>query len=461
MSVDVLNQKAITMILAYLITMLLCSNGHDFYNRGKFEEIKHTLKQTLVLAALVAVICVIKNEDITISRGIYIITIFTYFISTGITHIFIKLYLYKVCKNSSKNSQLFLITTKDRVEQVIEDMNHREQWSNKITSIAIIDEDMVGQDICGIPVKANCNTMIAYIKKEVVDEVFINIPYWQAYGIEQPLQYDEVAVTKDIRKNKNNLEEYTFSLRNIIMELENMGTTIHLNVQILEGLEDFSSYLNKMGDIPVVTFAKKIYDYKQLVLKRIMDICGSVIGLIITAVVAVFLAPILYIESPGPIFFKQKRVGKNGRYFYIYKFRSMYKDAEERKKELMDQNEMNGLMFKMTDDPRITKVGKFIRKTSIDELPQFWNVLKGDMSLVGTRPPTVDEFKHYETYHKRRLSTKPGITGLWQVSGRSNIDNFEEVVKLDLEYIDNWSVWQDIKILCKTVMVVFKRGGAK
>ena len=127
----------------------------------------------------------------------------------------------------------------------------------------------------------------------------------------------------------------------------------------------------------------------------------------------------------------------------------------------MKQNEMDGLMFKMKDDPRITKVGKFIRKTSIDELPQFFNVLRGDMSLVGTRPPTVDEFERYEEHHKRRLSLRPGITGMWQVSGRSDIQNFEDVVRLDLEYIDNWSVWLDIKILFQTVFVVLLHRGAE
>ena len=198
-----------------------------------------------------------------------------------------------------------------------------------------------------------------------------------------------------------------------------------------------------------------------MLIKRAIDIVGAIVGLIITAVVTVFVAPAILIESPGPLFFKQKRVGKNGRYFYMYKFRSMYNDAEERKKALMEQNEMKGLMFKMTDDPRITKVGKFIRATSIDELPQFFNVLKGDMSLVGTRPPTVDEFMQYAGYHKRRLSIKPGITGLWQVSGRSNIEDFEEVVKLDLEYIDNWSLALDMKILLKTILVVFKKDGSR
>ena len=139
----------------------------------------------------------------------------------------------------------------------------------------------------------------------------------------------------------------------------------------------------------------------------------------------------------------------------------MYADAEDRKKELMEENEMKGLMFKMEDDPRITKVGKFIRKTSIDELPQFLNVLKGDMSLVGTRPPTVDEFEKYSTYYRRRLSITPGLTGMWQVSGRNDIDDFDEVVKLDLEYIENWSLLLDMKIIFMTIGVVVFHKGAK
>jgi lipopolysaccharide/colanic/teichoic acid biosynthesis glycosyltransferase len=173
----------------------------------------------------------------------------------------------------------------------------------------------------------------------------------------------------------------------------------------------------------------------------------------------VIVGPLIKLESPGPLFFKQKRVGKNGRYFEIYKFRSMYVDAEERKAALMEQNEMSGLMFKMEDDPRITKIGRFIRKTSIDELPQFINVLKGDMSLVGTRPPTVSEFQKYEGHHKRRLSVRPGITGIWQAYGRNTVTDFEDVVKMDLEYIDNWSLGLDVKILARTVITVFTEGG--
>ena len=195
--------------------------------------------------------------------------------------------------------------------------------------------------------------------------------------------------------------------------------------------------------------------------KRALDVVGSLVGMVILGIAALFVAPAIKLDSPGPVFFGQTRVGKNGRKFTFYKFRSMYQDAEERKKTLMSQNEMKGLMFKMEDDPRITRVGRFIRKTSIDELPQFWNVLRGDMSLVGTRPPTVDEFEQYEAKHRCRLSMTPGLTGMWQISGRSDVKDFDEVVKLDMQYIDNWSILKDIKILILTVWVVLAGRGSR
>ena len=166
-------------------------------------------------------------------------------------------------------------------------------------------------------------------------------------------------------------------------------------------------------------------------------------------------------ESKGPVIFKQERIGKNGRRFMMYKFRSMYQDAEKRLEDLKDKNEVQGLMFKMEDDPRITKVGRFIRKTSIDELPQFFNILKGDMSLVGTRPPTVAEFEQYNAHYRRRLCITPGLTGMWQVSGRSDIKDFDEVVKLDLKYIDEWSLRLDVKLLLQTVGAVLSHKGSK
>ena len=220
--------------------------------------------------------------------------------------------------------------------------------------------------------------------------------------------------------------------------------------------------LCSIGTYPAMTYHNVVLNVYAKTAKRIFDILLSIVGIIVFAIPMLIVAILIKLDSKGPVIFKQERVGLNGRHFKMYKFRSMVVDAEAKKKELMDQNKISGgLMFKMDNDPRITKVGRFIRKTSIDELPQFFNVLFGSMSLVGTRPPTVDEVAQYDTRHWRRLSIKPGITGMWQTSGRSEITDFEEVVALDKEYIDNWSMWLDIKILFKTVFQVFvKRKGA-
>ncbi len=191
-------------------------------------------------------------------------------------------------------------------------------------------------------------------------------------------------------------------------------------------------------------------------IKRDLDLIVGIIGFPFFLVACVIFGPIIKATDKGPVFYTAERIGKGGQLFKMYKFRSMYADAEERKKELMDKNEMNGLMFKMDNDPRVTPIGRILRKTSLDEFPQFYNILKGDMSLVGTRPPTLDEFKDYTYYHKKRLSFRPGLTGMWQVSGRNDITDFEEIVKLDIEYIDDWSLLLDLKILFKTLVMAFK-----
>ena len=255
----------------------------------------------------------------------------------------------------------------------------------------------------------------------------------------------------------------------LLGKLAEMGVTTHLKIGI-ENERSTMQTIERVAGITVLTESIRIASPGQVLLKRLMDIAGGLIGLIITGLLTVIVGPFIYFADPGPIFFRQKRVGKNGRIFKIWKFRSMYQDAEARKKELMDKNEMDGLMFKMEADPRIIGsgpdgtrhgIGWFIRKTSIDEFPQFLNVLMGDMSLVGTRPPTLDEWRNYDPHHRARMAIKPGLTGLWQVSGRSNITDFEEVIRLDLEYINTWSVLGDIGIILKTVKVLFTGDGAK
>lgn len=189
-------------------------------------------------------------------------------------------------------------------------------------------------------------------------------------------------------------------------------------------------------------------------MKRLIDIIGSFIGLILLSPVFLIIAILIKMEDPkGPVFFKQVRVGKDETHFHMYKFRSMVSDAEERLKDLLALNEVSGAMFKMKNDPRITKIGKFIRRTSIDELPQLWNVLKGDMSLVGPRPPLLREVDEYSSYDKQRLLVTPGCTGLWQVSGRSDL-GFNEMVELDIRYIKERSIIYDYKIIFKTLRVL-------
>jgi exopolysaccharide biosynthesis polyprenyl glycosylphosphotransferase len=193
-------------------------------------------------------------------------------------------------------------------------------------------------------------------------------------------------------------------------------------------------------------------------IKRTLDIVGSIVGLVITAIIFIPIALAIKLDSPGPILFGQTRLGWMGKPFTIWKFRSMYIDAEERKKELLAQNQQtDAKTFKMENDPRITKVGRILRKTSLDELPQFWNVLKGEMSLVGTRPPTPNEVDIYEVPEWQRLDVKPGMTGEWQVNGRSSVRDFEDIIKLDLRYQQNWSLVYDLKLIVKTIAVVFRK----
>ena len=448
-----------TIIVAALISMLFVNEKGGCLKRGRFEELRTVICKVAVFAAMAAVYELVTRRS-QIPRGVYICTVFIslVFIYTG--RELIKRYLKSLGKNEEKVARVIAITMKDRAAHLVhnldreedwvrtlsgfivmdEDMvsqentlskiDEKDDWLRKIDGIVIMDENMTGQDINGVPVVADIHTMMKFIKNEIVDEVYID-------------------VNENIRKH----------LKPLVMNLEDMGITVHIRIEVLDGFDGYSTSLGTIGNIPVVTFANREFDYKELAVKRLMDIVGSLVGMLIMLVAMIFVVPAIKLESKGPVFFKQKRVGKNGRYFYIYKFRSMYLDAEERKKELMSQNEMSGLMFKMKDDPRITKVGKFIRKTSIDELPQFINVFLGDMSLVGTRPPTVNEFMQYEGHHKRRLSMKPGITGMWQAYGRKTVTDFEDIVKMDLEYIDNWSIGLDIKILFKTIASVVTTGG--
>jgi len=259
----------------------------------------------------------------------------------------------------------------------------------------------------------------------------------------------------------------------LINDLTEMGFVVHVQMEQIYTEQWQHQAIEEVAGSTVRTFSMTMATPAQLFMKRVVDVIGGFAGCLLTFVLTLVIGPMIYIKSPGPIFFAQTRVGRNGKKFKLYKFRSMYPDAEERKAALMKENRVkDGMMFKLDFDPRIIGakklpdgtikkgIGNFIRDWSLDEFPQFYNVLKGELSLCGTRPPTVDEWEKYELHHRARLAIKPGITGLWQVSGRSNITDFEQVVELDKQYIRQWSLGLDFRILLKTVKVVLGKDGS-
>lgn len=238
---------------------------------------------------------------------------------------------------------------------------------------------------------------------------------------------------------------------------------VGVEVRILPALwQPGDTYLSaeRCQDIPFLTMRATNINATGLLYKRIFDFVGGLVGTLFFFMIYPFVAIAIWFDCPGPILYKQKRIGQNGREFNLYKFRSMCLDADKQRELLMSKNKINGHMFKIDNDPRITKLGRWLRRTSLDEVPQFLNVLRGEMSLVGTRPPMPDEVDQYQLEHLKRIAAKPGITGLWQISGRSKIEDFEKVVELDCSYMDCWRFYDDVKIIAKTIWVVLHRKGA-
>ncbi len=236
----------------------------------------------------------------------------------------------------------------------------------------------------------------------------------------------------------------------------------NVNVHIVPDLFQMSLSrvdVDDLGGVPLVGVRDVGFGQKVRVIKRVIDVVGATLCLTLGAPLVGLIAVAIRLDSPGPIIFRQTRVGANGERFEIYKFRSMIEGAEEELDEIRDRNEVDGPVFKMKDDPRVTRVGHILRRSSLDELPQFWNVLRGDMSLVGPRPPIPAEVEEYAEWHKKRLEVRPGVTGLWQVSGRSLL-SFDEQCLLDIYYIENWSLWLDFQILLRTVPEVLFGSGA-
>jgi exopolysaccharide biosynthesis polyprenyl glycosylphosphotransferase len=304
----------------------------------------------------------------------------------------------------------------------------------------------------------------AYIGKTTIQCVFeASLPYGNGL-IATPDKFGKYIVEHSIDEIiivYSPDESGSFQYGDYMSVGEEMGITTSLIVDLFD-MPLSQKYITSIGTLPMITYHSVPKNQMQIFFKKIFDMCGAIVAILITSPIMLVTAIAIKLDSPGPVFFRQKRVGRNGKTFDILKFRSMRAGAEALRGELECRNKFDGgLMFKIDDDPRMTRVGKFIRRFSIDELPQFINVLRGEMSIVGTRPPTVDEVSQYERSQRRRISISPGITGMWQVSGRSEITDFAQVVALDTQYIDEWSFGLDIKLLFKTVAVVFARKGAR
>lgn len=436
------------LVLAALITLVnglvLIANRtmQDVLKRGFYKEMAKTVQHVFYVFALTVLCIFAVKESATYSRiALFLMAGYYLLISYGVRLLWKRFLMKK--KQELGRAAVYFITVSDRAEQVMKRFFDNNIISRTVQGMCILDEDRTGTEICGIPVTASAETIVKHLCQIWVDEVFVSLPA----SYPQPTK--------------------------LLSAMAEMGIVVHLEMEDLGSELWQHQVIEEFAGVTVRTFSMTMATPFQAVLKRTLDICGGLVGCVITGLLTLVIGPMIYIKSPGPIFFKQTRVGKNGKKFQMYKFRSMYLDAEARKAELMAQNRVQGnLMFKLEYDPRIIGserlpdgtikkgIGNFIRDYSLDEFPQFFNVLKGDLSLVGTRPPTIDEWEQYELHHHARLAIKPGITGMWQVSGRSNITDFEQVVELDKKYIREWSMGLDFRILLQTVKVVLGKDGS-
>lgn len=398
-----------SLALMDIVVIFFFDSLKNVLKRGFYQEFVMTVKQTCLITLCSVFYLFTFKEAENYSRLVLGYTAALYLLLSYVLRCLWKNCLRKYFGGAEKRS-LLIVTVSDIVDTVIDNIKNKNYGDYFVTGVCILDKKAKGRVIDGVTVVADEDDLVEYVCREWVDEVFINIPESEPYPAE------------------------------LLDKFIEMGVVVHMKLAKSQNLLGKKQFVEHLGTYTVLTTSINSVSRRQIILKRMLDILGGLAGCIITGILCIFVGPAIYIQSPGPIFFKQTRVGKNGKLFQMYKFRSMYMDAEERKAELMKENRVqDGMMFKLDFDPRIIGskklpdgtikkgVGNFIRDWSLDEFPQFLNVLKGDMSLVGTRPPTVDEWDKYELHHRARLATKPGLTGMWQVSGRSNITDLIEV----------------------------------
>lgn len=451
----------VMLLLSVFMSVLIGSPYKNILKRNKYQEISACAKHTFILLIIFLFLAFFTHESGSVSRLTVFLTWVIYFLMETAFRLVWKRLLRQrfIAGKHQSGKAMILLTERDFAQDAIRGLssfyapyfiagvfledketvqqgNQRAERVKKDIATGRAEKGSEGavKKIEGIPILGNIQDAIHYASNHWVDEVVIGFPDKNSESVKEIAQHFELMGIKTHR---------------ILLELPEAWHTGEASVE-------------RYGNFLVTTRVLRYVPTWKWAVKRAADIVGGIVGLAITGVVFIFVAPRIYHADKGPVIYTSTRIGKNGKPFRFYKFRSMYQDADQRKEELMKQNKMQGLMFKVDNDPRILPgIGEFIRKTSLDEFPQFWNVLKGDMSLVGTRPPTQDEWEQYSEEHRIRMTQRPGITGIWQVSGRSEITDFSEVVRMDERYIETWTIGMDVSILWKTVVKVFRKEGAE
>jgi exopolysaccharide biosynthesis polyprenyl glycosylphosphotransferase len=418
--------------------MLIFNNNFIMTALGLYSDIRPaSFKQTLwklflsVVMLFLTLIAALYFLNIGfIDRSFILVFMGMIFILNSLERLLIDFYIENMQHTSFNARQLLLVGNDRRAYQTFQGLNKQRSWGHQfIGYLEVNPTDFIMPELPSLGCISDLKDVIC---ERNVDEVIFALPP----------RSSEIKL-----KDYIDVCEQTGVSYRIVPSMYNPDMARDILVETIQG-------------IPTLTRNTVRINPSGMLYKRGIDCLVGLMGFGLFCLMFPFIAVAIKFDSSGPVLFRQPRVGQNGRIFTMYKFRTMVQDAEQLKKKLEKQNLMGGMMFKVENDPRITPSGHFLRKLSLDEFPQFINVLKGEMSIVGTRPPTIDEVKKYEIQHRRRISIKPGITGLWQVSGRNKITDFEEVVRLDLEYIDKWTFWRDLEIILKTIWVVLARKGA-
>ena len=441
---SILYRNVVIVMLPVHFMGALCMDNHkNILKRGHLREFYSVIQISVFDIMALAFYFIITQTGGEFSGPTFTSLFFITFVSLYAERIVWKKYIVqKRSRNPYFKDHLLIITHSLIAKSVIKRTIENSYGEYEIIGVFLVDnvdnnDAGFEKAILDIPIIRAAEGVVDYIHDKWIDNVLFLLP------------------------KEEDIPNY------LLESCLEMGITVHISLDFLT-VRSERCVVEKFAGCTVVTESLRIASPQQMFIKRTIDVCGALIGLAITAVLTLIFAPAIYLSDPGPIFFSQPRIGKNGRVFKLYKFRSMYQDAESRKKDYLEKNMMDGFMFKMENDPRILGsgpdgkrhgVGWLIRKYSIDEFPQFWNVLRGELSLVGTRPPLPEEWKQYESRHRVRMSIQPGITGLWQVSGRNKVRDFEQVIAMDREYIKNWSISEDIKIILKTISVIFSGDG--